>query len=452
MPETETQQVQTEKKSKKKPIIIAVVAIVLVCAAAFGIYMALRPDSKSVSTQGSSTPVSGAQENVVTGTGIIEAKEQFDITASVTGEIVAAPFEEGQQVNAGDVLFQIDSANVKSGVDKAALAVEKAQLAYNQAADNMRKLNVAANTSGTITQLYIREGDMVGASGKLADIVNDDTMLLKVPFIEDSIGSLYAGQSAQVTIVGTFYTVNGTVSKIASGRMVSADGSAVRLVEIAVENPGALKKGDKGTAVAGGVACHDAGDFEYGDEKAVYSELAGKVSSLPYKVGDHIRQGDVLARLTNDTYATQQEQNSLAIRDAQLALETQRKTLKDYTITSPIAGTVLTKTRKQGELLDMTSKGPLATVADLSTIIFKMDVDELDITKVQVGQSVDITSDAFPGQPFAGVVDSIGTAGKQISGVTLYEVTVRVPDRGGLMPGMNVNAKIRLDQQQGAGE
>lgn len=452
MPETDTQQMQAGKKSRKKLIILGIVIAVLICTAAFGVYMALRPDGKPASAPGSSAPAANVAENVVTGTGIIEAKEQFDITASVTGEIVAAPFEEGQQVAAGDVLFQIDSANVKSAVDKSALAVEKAQLAYNQAADNLRKLNVAANATGTVTQLYAREGDMVGAGGKLADIVNDETMILKVPFLEDSVGSLYAGQSAQVTIVGTFYSVTGTVSKIASGRMVSADGSAVRLVEIVVANPGALKKGDKGTAVAGGVACHDAGEFAYGDEKTVYSELAGKIGSLPYKVGDHIGRGDVLARLTNDTYATQQEQNSLAIRDAQLALETQRKALQDYTVTSPIAGTVLTKTKKQGELLDMTSKGPLATVADLSNILFKMDVDELDITKVQAGQRVDVTSDAFLGQPFTGVVDSISTAGKQISGVTLYEVTVRIPDAGGLLPGMNVNAKIRLDQQQEAGE
>jgi HlyD family secretion protein len=268
-------------------------------------------------------------------------------------------------------------------------------------------------------------------------------MVLKVPFIDETTKGIYEGQSATVTIVGSYYTVNGTVKKVTSGHMTSTDGSVYKIVEVNVPNPGTLVKGDKGTAVIGNVACNDAGIFDYSDYETVIAEVSGKVSHLNISVGDHI-SGGIIATLENDILTAQQQQNSLTIKDAKLNLENLNAQLEKYNIVSTIDGIAIKKTIDNGDNLTAANINNMATIADLSKIIFNMNVDELDVSKIAVGQRVTFTADAMPEKEFVGKVDFVSQSGTQVSGVSLYKITVVVEDPKGLMPGMNVNAKISV--------
>ena len=73
-----------------------------------------------------------------------------------------------------------------------------------------------------------------------------------------------------------------------------------------------------------------------------------------------------------------------------------------------------------------------------------LNIDELDIDNVEVGQTVNITSDAKEGQTFIGVVTKVSVVGTTSSGTTTYPVTVRIDETDGLRPGMNVDAEIVL--------
>ena len=86
-------------------------------------------------------------------------------------------------------------------------------------------------------------------------------------------------------------------------------------------------------------------------------------------------------------------------------------------------------------------------IYDRSQLTFEMDIDEQDISQIQVGQKVEITADALDGQSFTGVVDKININGTTASGHTSYPVTVLVdgsPEQ--LYPGMNVSAKIIVEE------
>lgn len=401
--------------------------------------------SKNVET--SEKPVKDVlvSANVVTGTGILEAESQFDVNASVVGDVISAPFEEGAQISKGDILYKIDQTNLLNNIEKTRLGIEKAQLAYNQTADSINKLSVCSGINGTITGLYINSGDMVMANSKIADIVNDDVMLLKVPFVDETTSGFYEGQSAAVTIIGSFYTVSGTVKKVTSGHMTSSSGSVVKIVEINVPNPGTLVKGDKGTAMIGNVACNDSGTFDYSNYETVVAEVSGKVDSLKLSVGDHISKGGIITALKNDTLISQQQQNSLSIKEARLALDNLNNQLKDYNITSTINGVAIKKNIDKGDTLSAANMGKMAIIADLSKIIFKMNVDELDVSKIAIGQSVTFTADAMPEQEFNGIVEFVSASGTQVSGVSLYEIKVSIENPQVLMPGMNVNAKININ-------
>jgi HlyD family secretion protein len=128
------------------------------------------------------------------------------------------------------------------------------------------------------------------------------------------------------------------------------------------------------------------------------------------------------------------------LRDAEIAMENQTDQLDNYTIKSPIKGTVISKDYKQGDTL---SAGKvLCTIYDLSYLQMTMNIDELDIKKIEVGQEVAITADAVEGREFSGIVTKISIQGTTSSGVTSYPVTVRVDETGELLPGMNVDAEI----------
>ena len=381
-------------------------------------------------------------KNIVTGTGVLEAEEQLEVFSGVMGEVISAPFSEGQYVQKGDILYKIDQKDILNNISKARLGIEKSQLSYNQNEDNIKKLSVRSNLSGTITNLYINNGDMLMANARVADIVNDDIMVLKVPFIDETASSIYVGQSASVTIVGSFFTVDGTVKKITSGHMVSNGGNVIKIIEIDVKNPGTLKKGDKGTAVIGYAACNDEGTFDYSESGALIAEVGGKVVNLGRSVGDHITKGSIVTTLENDTFSTQQQQNSLAIKEAKLTLENLNNQLSKYNITSTINGVAIKKTVDKGDQITAANMSKMAVIADLSKIIFKMNVDELDVNKISEGQRVTFTADAAPETEFSGVVEFISASGTVVNGVSLYEIKVSIENPEGLMPGMNVNAKI----------
>ena len=77
-----------------------------------------------------------------------------------------------------------------------------------------------------------------------------------------------------------------------------------------------------------------------------------------------------------------------------------------------------------------------------------MSIDELDISDVEVGQSVEITADAVEGRTYTGVVTKVSVAGNTSGGITTYPVTVRIDEYEGLRPGMNVDAEIVLQESR----
>ena len=70
----------------------------------------------------------------------------------------------------------------------------------------------------------------------------------------------------------------------------------------------------------------------------------------------------------------------------------------------------------------------MCVIYDLSYLEMTLDVDELDILDIQVGQKAEITADAISDRTFEGVGTSISSAGTTSGGTTTYPVTIRIDD------------------------
>ena len=141
-----------------------------------------------------------------------------------------------------------------------------------------------------------------------------------------------------------------------------------------------------------------------------------------------------------------------SLEDAETDLENQQDSLSDYEITAPISGQVIVKNVKAGDTLNSNSNNSstLATIYDMSALTFEMSVDELDVLSVKAGQTVEVTADAIEGQTFTGKVTNVSLVSSYSNGVTQYPVTVQLDETGDLLPGMNVTAKIILEEAEDA--
>jgi HlyD family secretion protein len=93
-----------------------------------------------------------------------------------------------------------------------------------------------------------------------------------------------------------------------------------------------------------------------------------------------------------------------ALLQAQAALTQAQALFEKTIIRSPVDGVVLKRDLREGETVVALSPIPLARIGDVSRLIVRADVDELDVARVRVGQRARITSDAFPGRVVNGEV------------------------------------------------
>ena len=435
----------TEFKPKKWMVITAIAVVVFLILGIF--FSVLRKNKAKDAMAQFSTEATVSRQTIIssiTGSAVVKPKDQYSITALVTGDVLSADFEQGDIVNEGDVLYCIDASDAENSIQSANIAVERSQNNYNNAIESQHDLTIRSDISGKIEALYIKKGDAVNAGQKIADIYNDSVLQLTLPFNESDISSVKIGAQATVQISGSGETLNGTVADVRGATYVKTGNMLVRDVMIRVKNPGALTTADTAVASIGNVSCNDIGTFEYESSKTITAKVSGEVSKLYVSKNDKISAGGVLAQLTSDSVSDSVKNSALSLRESQISRDNAQKRLEDYTITAPISGTVVEKNIKTGDKLDNAGASTImAVIYDMSSLEFELSVDELDIKNVKMEQSVTITSDALEGMVYHGQVTSISVNGTTENGVTTYPVTVEIIDFDEqLLPGMNIDAEI----------
>lgn len=450
-PENAAVPAKTEKTGKKgllaglKSRRTAALALVCVLAAGFGIH-ALSGGRKAAAADLTYTTAQVERRDVtstITGSGTLEAADSYSVTTLLEGTILSADFQEGDTVQKGTVLYTLDDSDAARSLEKSELSLSQAQRSYASQLDEQSKLSVTAPAAGRVYTLDVEVGDEVNAGQTVATLRDSDTMELKVPFPADEAARLSVGQSAAVTLDSTFETLNGTVTAVNGSTEVLTGNVQVRYVTITVPNPGGLSTQQSATAAVGSVTSTASGTFAYQEERTVTAKVSGTVARLNVAEGDKVNKGQTLVTLTSDDLGDQLQNASDNVRNAELSYEKQTERLEDYTITSPIDGTIIDKNYNAGETTE--ANQTLCTIYDLSYLTMILSVDELDIANIAVGQTVSITADAVEDKTYTGTVTKVSVAGSSTGSATTYPVTIRIDETDGLLPGMSVDATIELD-------
>ena len=434
------------KRNWKK--ITAVVCVAAVAAAV------LLPKNSKKAVQASTQYMETALErrditNTFSGSGTISAANTYTVKSLVKGTVLTADFEVGDTIEKGTVLYTIDSSDVATSVEKAQLALEQAQRSYDDTADAQYIRSVIG---GTVASIKVKAGDYVTAGQEIATVRDDSSLLLTLEFPAADASGFAVGQAAEVMLNGTFETLSGTVQAVAGTDTISSGNLLVRTVTIAVKNNGSLTTAQAASAIINGVSALASARFDYQHQQTVTATTSGTVAAVCVKEGTAIEANTAIVQLSGTELSRQVQSAADSLLNAQLSMSDTQKQMENYTITSPISGTVIQKNVKAGDTVgtDTTASETLCTIYDLSYLEMTLNVDELEILSIKEGQTVTITADAISDRTFTGVVTSVSAAGTTTGGTTTYPVTIRIDDTGDLLPGMNATAEIEVSSASNA--
>ena len=421
---------------------------VLCVAVAGGVFLLRPQQAKPASVDASYTEAAPERRdvtNTLSGTGTLNPANTYTVKSLVDGKVLTGTIEEGDIVEESNVLYTIDSSDASTNFEKAEIAMQQAQRSYDKVVDRQY---VRAEVAGVVSSLKVTKGDEVTSGQEVAVIRDSSRMLLTLEFPAADAANFSVGQSAAVTLDGTFEQLDGTVTSVSGTDALSAGNLLTRTVTITVKNAGGLTTAQAATVSINGVSSIGSATFAYQAERTLTAQAAGTVTSINVQEGSEVAKDDIILGLSGDDLTESIQSASESLRSAEISMQNLQDAMNNYTITAPISGTIIEKDAKVGDAVK--AGDTLCIVYDLSYLEMSINVDELQISSISVGQKVQITADAVPDKTYVGTVTRVSMKGASNGGTTTYPVTIRIDDTDGLRPGMNANAEIVVAQAKNA--
>lgn len=422
--------------NKKLKKIIAIGAAVVICMTAGGVY-AYSENVKKNAVTVSFTPVTVKKQNMditVSASGSVSNASQIDLAPASSGTLDTLNVKQGDTVTQGEVLAHVNDTSAEQSVQTAQnnLNNQEQNLAKAKAGEN--NLYTKAPVSGIVKNLNISAGDDVSnykSLGSLLTISEDGNMKVS---IQPGV-SVSQGEGVYVNING--HLVSGTVNGTSSG---SKQGMSQGGVTVVFPDGGyktgttvTVYKSDKSTVVG-------SGDIDINEPVQVSGPQSGTITNVYVSENSRVNKGSNLFKLDGSDVESNINTQNNAVTQAQNDLSQKQDTLAKNTLTSPVNGTVAAVNYSKG---DSVSQGKaVLTVFDPTQMQAVVQVDELDISKVKLGQNANITLDAITGKTFSGTVTKIASIGTISNNVTTYTVTVSINNPSDIMIGMTANVNI----------
>ena len=171
------------------------------------------------------------------------------------------------------------------------------------------------------------------------------------------------------------------------------------------------------------------------------AEKASSVAIAPAAELDQVKHEAALARSR--------------LKGAEVALEVARDRLRYTGIQAPFDGTIIQRNVQPGEVVipGMTAmvEGKAALVlADMSTLLVKTDLNQIDVARVKKGQTAEVTLDALPGKKFTATVTRVAPAAATVNGRDAFPVEAALTatqDLTDIKPGMTADVRVLIEKR-----
>ncbi len=439
-------------KALKKRLTVSIFIILIIAAAILGVNYFKTKNTRGNAAQQTTAMVRRGDLNVhVSGSGPIKPSSKYALTSNVSGTLTKIYYKDGDKVNSGDLIFEIDDKDTQLQIKQLRNSIAQAQLTRDR---NMKELlsgNITAPIDGEITNLQIREGDSISNNSMMMTITDKSKLKLLVSFNNTYRSKLSVGQVITVNVFDAshdeLYETNGSIMTISTPSFITANGSEAYNVGVEIDNTGTISEGmiaNVSINVDGSViTSKGSSTLSFLKSMTIKAASGGVVSKLIAENGQNVKQGDLLAELDNRDLELTIQTNDLKLEDLNSQLKTTEERLKDYKVYAPFDGTFTLNSIEQGNSIKQGDI--LGNLANYDIMEFNINIDELDISKVKVDQDAKVTIDALPettDTPLQGKVTKIAVEGSSSNGVSVYPVTVQIEKNSELKGSMSANAEI----------
>jgi multidrug efflux pump subunit AcrA (membrane-fusion protein) len=382
--------------------------------------------------QGAPTPTRHASlsttpeaPSVVSAEGKIVPARDATLAFRMAGRVEKISVKEGEAVKEGDVLIQLESADVRAGVAQAQAAVAQAEAAVALAQAQLDQITAgprpeeiaAAEAQAKAASNAV--GQAVAQRDQVAKGATDDAIAAAEAQLAQALVQRKEAEDAYQRLMDS--KIHGWMEEQAILR-VNAANEAVAAAQAALDQ---LKSGASPELVQ---AYNSAIGVASQQRKAAEAQLA------------LLQAGATKAQV--DAAMAQVDQAKAGLEAAKAALAAAQAQLDQATLKAPFAGTIVSLSTEVGEVV--TPGAPVLVLVDESKWRMKTnDLSETDVVLVRPGQSATATLDAFGDQTFHGVVTEIASIAETNRGNTTYAVTIDLdPTDAPLRWGMTAFADI----------
>jgi HlyD family secretion protein len=425
---------------RKRIIRIVVVGVLILGVVGAGVYFLGGSNSANTVAQTGYTVAElsvGDLEKSITGTGTLSADGSRTQNTPVALTIDAVAVNAGQSVKAGDAIATVDLDALSDTIATLRSELETLDHTIAQnAAQQQDEVKLTSPIAGRVKQILAAEGDdaaeLMRQQGGLVVLSTDGLMKLTITLSDAA--AVEAGDEVAVTVDDEEY--DGLVQS------VGADGNCT------------ITLGDNGPALGVTATVEDMGGNALGSGElainqpyTVAATTGGIVDDINVqengRVSTRTRLMTLIGVPVSDTY-----QDNVVARNQKLDAINEVLAIQEVGfIATQEDGIVNMLSIADGQQIE--AGNPLVTLYTGGTATLVVSVDELDIAAVEVGQSATVTVDAIEGSSYQAKVQSISQVGTASSGVTTYDVELKLADSTGLRIGMNATATIVIERREG---
>jgi len=326
-------------------------------------------------------------------TGVLEPVKRVEVKSKVAGKLVELAVEEGDRVEEGQLIARLDVPELEAQRDQMEAQLDGARARLKQA-----RLSHALNAELLESQVKQAESNLRVAQSSLKEA---DTRHRDAKRVYDENRRLF--------------DMGGYVSQ-------NEVDSAKAALDLAAQGLESAKERVEEQKAAVAIAKARGKEIDMGQSRVVEAEASCRqIEDSLTEIGSRLR---------------------------------------DAVIRAPCAGVVIVRHVREGEMVTAVSYygagAPLVTIGDLSTMLVKVNLNEVDVGKIQLEQKVEITADALPDRTFEGRVTRISPAsaspeaawGAQAgSAIVRFPIEITVAgDAADLKPGMTANAEIACER------
>lgn len=391
------------------------------------------------------TAARGSLQSAVSATGTIEPEAQVSLSFKGVGRVADVAVTAGQQVQAGDVLAQLEAQDLELAVAQAEAGLASAKANLAQLTKAARTEDVAASEAAVQSaQATVKSAEAGLASAraayaKLQRGSTDNEKKVAAANLERARVALEQAQAAY--------------DRVASSPDIGLLPQSGNLQRATIDYEQAQAQYDITTA--------GADEAQRAQAQAAIAQSESAVTSAKAQLAQAQAS---LAKLREGASPEQVAISEAQVKQAETALAQARLNRENTVLKAPIAGTVAEINVKVGELPN--AARPALVIINTDPFHLDVDVDEIDIGQLATGQAANVTLEALPNAVVTGKVDRISPTAQLDGGVTSYGVrvvldTTDAPLRAGMSATANIttaevddviilpNRAIQVDQDAG---